>query len=93
MTWCTQHVEYQLPNEHSRVGFLLNAIECSNARLQAAMASVRTDTDTNGMRNNFENAVAHIVLYDPVTKKLATSGNKRNSALISDVHIGEHAVL
>ena len=32
-----EHVQYQLPNEHSRVGFLL---ECSDPGLQAAMASV-----------------------------------------------------
>ena len=30
------HVQYQLPNEHSRVGFLLEAIQCSDAGLQAA---------------------------------------------------------
>jgi hypothetical protein len=43
MQECAQHVQYQLPNEHSRVGFLLDAIQCSDAGLQAAMASVRTD--------------------------------------------------
>ena len=25
-----EHVQYQLPNEHSRVGFLLEAIQCSD---------------------------------------------------------------
>jgi hypothetical protein len=43
MQACAQHVQYQLPNEHSRVGFLLDEIQCSDAGLQAAMASVRTD--------------------------------------------------
>ena len=85
MTACADHVAYQLPNQHSRVGFLLNAIECSDAGLQAAMASVRTDNAANGMRNNFENAVAHIIPYDPVAKKCATTGAKRGSALISHV--------
>ena len=31
-----EHVQYQLPNEHSRVGFLIEAIQCSDPRLQAA---------------------------------------------------------
>ena len=28
---CTEHVQYQLLNEHSQVGLLLDAIQCSNA--------------------------------------------------------------
>jgi hypothetical protein len=48
MQACAQHVQYQLPNEHSRVGFLLDAIQCSDAGLQAAMASVRTDNGPQG---------------------------------------------
>ena len=32
-----EHVQYQLPNEHSRVGFLCEAIQCSDPGLQAAM--------------------------------------------------------
>ena len=89
LTACSQHVEYQLPNEHSRVGFLLNGIECSDAGLQAAMASIRTDTGDTGKRNNFEDAVAHLVPYDPVAKKRSEQGSKRNSALISDVSLEE----
>jgi hypothetical protein len=85
MEQCSQHVQYQLPNEHSRVGFLLDAIECSDAGLQAAMASVKTDSGANGMRNDFEAAVSHILPYDPVAKKRAVG--KRPSALISDVHV------
>ena len=37
MQACAEHVEYQLPNQHSRVGFLLDAIQCSDPGLQAAM--------------------------------------------------------
>ena len=47
-----EHVQYQLPNEHSRVGFLLEAILCSDPGLQAAMASIKTDNGLEGMRNN-----------------------------------------
>ena len=39
MSACAKHVQYQSPNEHSRVGFLIDAIQCADAGLQAAMAS------------------------------------------------------
>ena len=56
MSACAEHVQYQLPNEYSRVGFLLDAIQCADAGLQAAMASVKTDNGLNGLRNNFDRA-------------------------------------
>ena len=43
MSACAEHVQYQLPNECSRVGFLIDAIQCADAGLQATMASVKTD--------------------------------------------------
>ena len=79
-----EHVQYQLPNEHSRVGFLLEAIQCSDPRLQAAMASIKTDNGPEGMRNNFEATAAHLLPYDPVARK-RSSGQKRGSAQISSV--------
>ena len=61
MSACTEHVQYQLPNEYSQVGFLLGAIQCAHAGLQATMASVKTDNGPNGLRNNFERAVSHLL--------------------------------
>ena len=69
MQQCSEHVEYQLPNEHTRVGYLLEGIQCPDPGLQAAMVSVRTDNGPDGMRNNFEPMAAHIMPYDPVSKK------------------------
>ena len=79
-----EHVQYQLPNEHSRVGFLLEAIQCSDPGLQAAMASIKTDNGLAGMRNNFEATAAHLLPYGPVAKK-RSSGQKSGSAQISSV--------
>ena len=76
-----EHVQYQLPKEDSRVGFLLEAIQCSDPGLQAAMASFKTDNGPEGMRNNFEATAAHLMPYDPVAKK-RTSGYKRGSTQI-----------
>ena len=79
-----EHVQYQVPNEHSRVGFLLEAIQCFNPGLQAVMASIKTDNGLEGMRNNFEATAAHLLPYDPAAKK-RSSGQKRGSAQISSV--------
>ena len=79
-----EHVQYQLPNEHSRVGFLLEAIQCSDSGLQAAMASIKTDNGLEGMRNNFEAMDAHLLPYDPVAKR-RSSGQKWGSAQILSV--------
>ena len=76
MQQCAEHVEYQLPNSHIRVSYLLDGLQCSDAGLQAAMASVRTDHGPQGMRNDFESTAVHHLPYDPVAKKHAASGNK-----------------
>ena len=74
-----EHVQYQLiPDEHSTVGFLLEAIHFSDPGLQAAMASIKTDNGLEGIRNNFEASAAHLLPYDPVAKK-RSSGYKRGS--------------
>jgi hypothetical protein len=86
MEQCAQHVDYQLPNQHSRVGYLLAGIKNNDPGLQAAMAAVRTDKGPDGMRNNFETCVAHIVPYCPVAKK-RTAGTKRGAAEISEVNV------
>ena len=64
---------------------MLLCIQCSDAGLQAAMASMRTDDGPQGMRNDFESAAAHLLPYDPIVKKCAASGNKQGSAQISSV--------
>ena len=69
MSTCAEPVLYQLLNEHCQAGFLLNVIQCSDAGLQAAMVSVKTDNSLNGMQNYFEDAVAHLLPYGPVAKK------------------------
>jgi hypothetical protein len=81
MEACAEHVQYQLPNQHSRVGFLLDAIQNNDAGLQAAIASVRTDDGPHGKRNDFEAAATHLLPYNPVAKK-RLSGTKRGAGII-----------
>ena len=71
MQQCAEHVSYQLRSKHTRVGYLLEGIQCSDAGVQAAMASVRMDNSADGMRNYFEKAEAHLLPYNPVAKKRA----------------------
>ena len=83
MQQCAEHVLFQLPNKHMRVGYLLEGIQSMDPRLQAAMASVKMDDGPNGMRNDFEAAAAHLLPYDPVAKKKAAM--KRPVAQISSM--------
>jgi hypothetical protein len=80
---CAEHVEYQLPNAHSRVGYILDAIDSDDAPLQAAMANINDDTGPNGKRGDFEAAVAYLLPKDPVVKRKQDS-SKRSVGEISD---------
>ena len=82
MTQCAQHVQFQLPNEYTRVGYLLTAIQSSDAKLQAAMANVDGDTGIDGKRNNFESAASYLLPKDPVARQRS---GKRPHAEIADV--------
>ena len=86
MQACTEHVEYQLPNGHTRVGYFLDALESQHPPLLAAMANIEEDNGPNGKRNNFENAVAYILPKDPVLKRKSNESNKRTQAQISDTN-------
>jgi hypothetical protein len=83
MQQCAEHVAFQLPNEHTRVTYLLDGIQCNDAPLQAAMALVRNDTDPTGKMNDFEATASYLLPHDPVSKK-RTAGAKRGVAEISD---------
>ena len=75
------HVSFQLPNEHSRVGFLIDNIVNSDPDLRAAIASIRVDTQ--GMRDSFEDSVAFLLPVDPYSKNRANSNNKSNPQISS----------
>ena len=87
MTQCSQYVTYQLPNEYTRVGFLLENILCNDPGLQAAMAQVQSDkTSGTGKRYNFEATAAFLVQYDPVAKQRVAAVGKRGS---DDAHVSD----
>ena len=69
MTQCAEHVDYQLPNELTRVTYLLDEIENNYARLQDAMALCINDQDPGGNMNDFEATAAFHLPHDPVSTK------------------------
>jgi hypothetical protein len=58
MQAAAKQMTHQLPNEHGRVACVLDAIQCKDSGLQAAMASIKTDQAANGLQNNFEAALS-----------------------------------
>jgi hypothetical protein len=77
------HVPFQLPSERTRVSYLVDNIANNDPDLRAALASIRINT--NGMRDNFEQAVTFLLPVCPYAKHRASNGggNQRN-AQISD---------
>ena len=59
-------VDFNAPEQRRRVERMLDSIECKDAQLLAAMANVRQDNGSDGMMNNFEKAVAYLILCCPV---------------------------
>jgi hypothetical protein len=78
MVTCAYHVEFQLPNERTRVKYLTDAIKCPDAGIQARLASISGDDRPGiGMRNNFESAVQHLLPACPVE---ARNKNRDNTS-------------
>ena len=71
----SQHVTFQLPTEHSRVGYLLDNIVSDDKDLTAALSSIRANT--NNMRDNFEEAVKFMLPMDPYSKKRKAGPGKK----------------
>ena len=79
----TKHVRYQLPNENTHIGYILDAIETGDAPLLAAMGSIEEDTVTSGKCNKFESAAAYILTKDPVAN-IRNNSNKCNQDQMYD---------
>ena len=80
LTQCADHVPVELPGGRQRVTNLIDSIQCNDADVSAAVAAVKVDEQ--GMRQDFESAVAFVVPTCPVAKKTKKS-KKRNLAQIS----------
>lgn len=69
---CAENIDIEIPNERTRVGYLIDNIEVADADVKAAIASIKLDDGPGGLRTNFERAVALLVPVDPSNKKRGT---------------------
>ena len=72
MQACVQYVVFQLPNNFTRVDYLLNGIKKSNTWLQVTIANVYDDVGTTAAPrklSNFESAVTYLLSKDSVVKR------------------------
>ena len=80
------HVDFQLPTAHTRVGYLIDNISNTDADLRAAIANIRQNV--NNTRSDFENAVGVLLPVDPFTKHCHLHKDENNkssaNAIISD---------
>ena len=67
------HINFQLPTQHSRVGYLIDNIKSTDPHLAAALGTIRLNT--NDMRSNFETAVAFMLPVCPYTKAIKNKSN------------------
>ena len=68
MTEASDHVSHQIPNDCTRVGYLIASIESADTNVVAALSSIRMD-DT-GRRENFETASVFLAqICSMVSKK------------------------
>ena len=77
------HVNFQLPTEHSRVGYLLDNITNQDPDLRAALASIRVNV--NNMRNSFDDAVAFLLPVCPYAKFKSNQRKPNPQAQVSEV--------
>eukprot|EP00957_Ditylum_brightwellii_P167285 12734273-Ditylum_brightwellii.AAC.1 len=78
MKEAVEHVPFQLPNEFTRVGFLLSGITSSDTGLQAAVDSIKSNADPasqTSKRHHFKLATNFLQPFCPVLKKFP-SGTK-----------------
>ena len=84
---CCQHVSYQLPNERTRGSYLLDAIQCNDAVVQATLAGVRKDDP--GMCDNFESAASYLLPSCPVARKKKSDKRPYEATISSTAGTGK----
>eukprot|EP00957_Ditylum_brightwellii_P003521 266680-Ditylum_brightwellii.AAC.1 len=70
MQQCAKYVKFQLPNELSRVKYLLKSIESGDPMLQASLALIKNDDKPDGKMYDFKRTMAFIIPSDPAARKI-----------------------
>jgi hypothetical protein len=80
MVQCADHIEFQIPNERTRVKHMIDNIQCSDPELLSLLALVKND-DT--LMSDFEAASSMILPACPVARKLKQSGKATSNVTVS----------
>ena len=84
---CAVHVNFQLPNKFTHVGYLLDAIETTDADLQAAMELICNSVEpTTGKRYNFEATATCLLPHVPLEKKQNSRSDCHRGAEVSAIN-------
>ena len=62
----SSNVQFQVPDEHTCVGYLINNIKYQDANVRAAVTQIRTNS--LGTHDDFDRSVSILLLVDPFTK-------------------------
>ena len=85
MKQCAEHVDFQLPNERTRVRCLLEAIVTQDASLQAGIAAVRSED--KGLIDDFKKVATYLAKFDPVAKRKIGHGGDKLTYLASSADV------
>ena len=71
MKSASEHVSYQLPNQSTKVRYLLDTIKYTDSLLMARIANIHCGQDPKGKLHDFEKAVAFLFPVYPVALRSA----------------------
>jgi hypothetical protein len=78
------HVGQQLPNNRTRVTYVMDSIQgCNDYAVHARIENIEGDDSITGKRNNFEAAVTHLLPADPVMENNNKNCRSNNRTVIS----------
>ena len=73
VTQCVDNVDHQILNELTHVNLLLNAIECKDTGLNAAISMLKGDKGPTGKMNKFKYYAAYLTPWDPIANNCNTN--------------------
>lgn len=85
MVRAADHIAYEVPNEHTRVGRLLKSLTSTNGTVLAAITNIHGDTNRRG---DFENAADFLLLTTEMQKGSNNAGGGGGRQRISAIKQG-----
>ena len=80
MVQCADHIDFQIPNERTRVKHMIDNIQCTDPELLSLLALVKND---DNLMSDFEAASTMILPACPISRKAKQSGKSTTTATVS----------